>query len=79
LFRRRRFYRCKSQEVVEIGFEDMEDVVKFIFGISGNVIAFFLFLSPVPTFWRIIKRRSTEDFSGVPYNMTLLNCLLSAW
>jgi len=57
----------------------MEDVVKFIFGISGNVIAFFLFLSPVPTFWRIIKRRSTEDFSGVPYNMTLLNCLLSAW
>ncbi|XP_025878169.1 bidirectional sugar transporter SWEET1a isoform X1 [Oryza sativa Japonica Group] len=31
------------------------------------------------TFWRIIKKRSTEDFSGVPYNMTLLNCLLSAW
>ncbi|CAD6333760.1 unnamed protein product [Miscanthus lutarioriparius] len=57
----------------------MEDVVKFIFGISGNVIALFLFLSPVPTFWRIIRRRSTEDFSGVPYNMTLLNCLLSAW
>ncbi|CAN6355113.1 unnamed protein product [Urochloa humidicola] len=57
----------------------MEDVVKFIFGIAGNVIALFLFLSPVPTFWRIIRRRSTEDFSGVPYNMTLLNCLLSAW
>jgi solute carrier family 50 protein (sugar transporter) len=31
------------------------------------------------TFWRIIRKRSTEDFSGVPYNMTLLNCLLSAW
>ncbi|WOL04490.1 bidirectional sugar transporter SWEET1a-like isoform X1 [Canna indica] len=31
------------------------------------------------TFRRIIKKRSTEDFSGVPYNMTLLNCLLSAW
>ncbi|KAK3138718.1 hypothetical protein QOZ80_5AG0372550 [Eleusine coracana subsp. coracana] len=57
----------------------MQDVVKFLFGISGNVIALFLFLSPVPTFWRIIKRKSTEDFSGVPYNMTLLNCLLSAW
>ncbi|XP_075495522.1 bidirectional sugar transporter SWEET1-like isoform X2 [Primulina tabacum] len=31
------------------------------------------------TFKRIIKRRSTEQFSGVPYVMTLLNCLLSAW
>lgn len=57
----------------------MEDVVKFVFGVSGNVIALFLFLSPVPTFWRIIRRKSTEDFSGVPYSMTLLNCLLSAW
>ncbi|KAG8068599.1 hypothetical protein GUJ93_ZPchr0005g16266 [Zizania palustris] len=57
----------------------MEDVAKFFFGISGNVIALFLFLSPVPTFWRIIRRKSTEDFSGVPYNMTLINCLLSAW
>ncbi|XP_073031725.1 bidirectional sugar transporter SWEET1-like isoform X2 [Primulina eburnea] len=31
------------------------------------------------TFKRIIKKRSTEQFSGVPYVMTLLNCLLSAW
>uniref|UniRef100_M8CAT8 Protein RUPTURED POLLEN GRAIN 1 n=3 Tax=Triticinae TaxID=1648030 RepID=M8CAT8_AEGTA len=57
----------------------MEHIARFFFGVSGNVIALFLFLSPVVTFWRIIKRKSTEDFSGVPYNMTLLNCLLSAW
>ena len=31
------------------------------------------------TFKRIIKNRSTEKFSGIPYVMTLLNCLLSAW
>ncbi|KAF3793159.1 Bidirectional sugar transporter, partial [Nymphaea thermarum] len=31
------------------------------------------------TFKRIVKSRSTEDFSGVPYVATLLNCLLSAW
>jgi solute carrier family 50 (sugar transporter) len=43
---------------------------------TKNVIYFF---ADRPTFWRIIKRKSTEDFSGVPYNMTLLNCLLSAW
>ena len=30
--------QCRSQEVVE-GFEDMEDVVKFIFGISGESVA----------------------------------------
>lgn len=31
------------------------------------------------TFKRIIKSKSTEQFSGIPYVMTLLNCLLSAW
>lgn len=31
------------------------------------------------TFWRIVSNKSTEKFSGVPYPMTLLNCLLSAW
>ncbi|KAL9992239.1 putative SWEET sugar transporter [Helianthus debilis subsp. tardiflorus] len=31
------------------------------------------------TFRRILKNKSTEEFSGIPYPMTLLNCLLSAW
>ncbi|KAK4794974.1 hypothetical protein SAY86_012968 [Trapa natans] len=31
------------------------------------------------TFKRILRSRSTENFSGIPYVMTLLNCLLSAW
>lgn len=55
------------------------EVLHFLFGIFGNATALFLFLSPILTFWRIIKNKSTEDFSGIPYNMTLLNCLLSAW
>ncbi|XP_074573666.1 bidirectional sugar transporter SWEET1b-like [Curcuma longa] len=55
------------------------ELLHFLFGIFGNAAALFLFLSPVVTFQRIIRSRSTEDFSGVPYNMTLLNCLLSAW
>ncbi|KAM0833872.1 hypothetical protein ACQ4PT_063993 [Festuca glaucescens] len=57
----------------------MEHVARFFFGVSGNVIALFLFLSPMVTFWRIIKMKSTQDFSGVPYNVALLNCLLLAW
>lgn len=31
------------------------------------------------TFKRVIANKSTEKFSCVPYPMTLLNCLLSAW
>lgn len=31
------------------------------------------------TFVRIIRNRSTEQFSGIPYVLTLLNCLLSTW
>ncbi|KAJ0969442.1 hypothetical protein J5N97_022319 [Dioscorea zingiberensis] len=55
------------------------EILHFVFGILGNATALFLFLSPMFTFRRIIKKKTTEDFSGVPYNMTLLNCLLSAW
>ncbi|KAG6388608.1 hypothetical protein SASPL_150040 [Salvia splendens] len=57
----------------------MGDVVHFVVGIFGNAFALFLFLAPLITFKRIVKKRSTEQFSGVPYVMTLLNCLLSAW
>ncbi|CAN1234740.1 Bidirectional sugar transporter SWEET1 [Linum perenne] len=57
----------------------MTDIPHFIFGILGNAFAAFLFLAPTITFRRIIKNKSTEEFSGVPYPMTLLNCLLSAW
>ncbi|XP_051139812.1 bidirectional sugar transporter SWEET1-like [Andrographis paniculata] len=57
----------------------MENTLHFVFGIFGNVSALFLFLAPVITFKRIVMNRSTEQFSGIPYVMTLLNCLLSAW
>lgn len=55
------------------------DVAHLLFGIFGNASALFLFLAPVITFKRIIVNKSTEKFSGIPYVMTLLNCLLSAW
>lgn len=32
-----------------------------------------------PTFRRIIRTRSTEQFSGMPYVYALLNCLISSW
>ncbi|XP_044510469.1 bidirectional sugar transporter SWEET1 [Mangifera indica] len=54
-------------------------IAHFIFGIFGNATALFLFLAPTITFKRIITSKSTEQFSGIPYVMTMLNCLLSAW
>ncbi|KAM0938100.1 putative SWEET sugar transporter [Dioscorea sansibarensis] len=52
------------------------DVIRNILGIIGNVLTFGLFLSPVPTFWKIWKRKAVEDFSPIPYLATLLNCAL---
>ncbi|KAF3449830.1 hypothetical protein FNV43_RR05909 [Rhamnella rubrinervis] len=44
-----------------------------------NLFAFVLFLSPIPTFRRIIRNQSTERFSGLPYAYALLNCLICFW
>ncbi|KAI3473496.1 hypothetical protein Pfo_031468 [Paulownia fortunei] len=42
-------------------------------GVAGNLLAFVLFVSPIPTFRRIIRSQSTEQFSGLPYIYALLN------
>ncbi|RZC56576.1 hypothetical protein C5167_015433 [Papaver somniferum] len=52
------------------------DAIRTAVGILGNVIALALFLSPVPTFIQIWKKRSVEQFSPAPYLATLLNCML---
>ncbi|KAF5200454.1 Bidirectional sugar transporter sweet [Thalictrum thalictroides] len=48
-------------------------------GVAGNIFAFVLFVSPIPTFKRIVTNRSTEQFSGLPYIYSLLNCLICLW
>ncbi|CAA6661323.1 unnamed protein product [Spirodela intermedia] len=48
-------------------------------GIAGNLLAFVLFVSPIPTFRRIVRNESTESFSGLPYIYSLLNCLICLW
>uniref|UniRef100_A0ACD5VQQ3 Uncharacterized protein n=1 Tax=Avena sativa TaxID=4498 RepID=A0ACD5VQQ3_AVESA len=52
------------------------DAARNIVGIIGNVISFGLFLSPVPTFVTIIKKKDVEEFKADPYLATLLNCML---
>ncbi|OEL29744.1 Bidirectional sugar transporter SWEET2a [Dichanthelium oligosanthes] len=48
-------------------------------GIAGNAFAFVLFISPLPTFRRIVRNGSTEQFSAMPYIYSLLNCLICMW
>ncbi|PRQ16620.1 putative SWEET sugar transporter [Rosa chinensis] len=52
------------------------DAARTVVGIIGNLISFFLFLSPVPTFVRIWKKGSVEQYSPVPYLATLVNCMV---
>ncbi|XP_030474847.2 bidirectional sugar transporter SWEET1-like [Syzygium oleosum] len=54
-------------------------LLRFTVGIFGNVTALLMYLAPTITFRRIVRSRSTEQFSGVPYVITLLNCLLYCW
>ncbi|CAN1254571.1 Bidirectional sugar transporter SWEET5, partial [Linum perenne] len=43
--------------------------------IAGNVISFGLFLSPLPTFVKIWKKGSVEQFKPDPYLASTVNCM----
>ncbi|WKA02746.1 hypothetical protein VitviT2T_020900 [Vitis vinifera] len=45
--------------------------LSFISGVIGNIISVLYMLSPVPTFSRIVKHRSTEEFESLPYVSSL--------
>ncbi|XP_057420279.1 bidirectional sugar transporter SWEET4-like [Lotus japonicus] len=53
-----------------------DDIARIVVGIIGNIISGFLFLSPVPTFIQIWKKKSVEEFSPAPYLATLVNCMV---
>ncbi|KAL5851011.1 hypothetical protein ACOSQ4_009024 [Xanthoceras sorbifolium] len=50
--------------------------LSFFIGIIGNVISLLLFASPIITFWRVVKKKSTENYEGVAYITTLMNTSL---
>ncbi|KAE8651252.1 hypothetical protein Csa_001563 [Cucumis sativus] len=49
--------------------------IRNIVGIIGNIISFGLFISPVPTFYKIYKSKSVEEFKPDPYIATVMNCM----
>ncbi|XP_024542225.1 bidirectional sugar transporter SWEET1a isoform X2 [Selaginella moellendorffii] len=46
---------------------------------TGNITTILSSLAPIPTFYRIYKRKDTENFSVLPYITTILCNLFWAW
>ncbi|KAF7042676.1 hypothetical protein CFC21_052208 [Triticum aestivum] len=44
----------------------------FFVGIVGNIISILVFTSPIATFRRVVRNKSTEEFRWLPYVTTLL-------
>ncbi|CAK9144363.1 unnamed protein product [Ilex paraguariensis] len=43
---------------------------------SGNIVSIFVYLSPLPTYIRIYKRKSTLGFQSLPYVVALFSAML---
>ncbi|PPS15260.1 hypothetical protein GOBAR_AA05332 [Gossypium barbadense] len=57
----------------------MGDRLRLAVGIMGNASSLLLYAAPILTFTRVVRKRSTEEFSCIPYIVALSNCLLYTW
>ncbi|KAK9080491.1 hypothetical protein SSX86_000249 [Deinandra increscens subsp. villosa] len=52
------------------------DQIRLIVGIVGNITSLYLYLSPTPTFIKIVNLKSVQAFKPDPYLATLMNCAM---
>ncbi|WVZ18155.1 hypothetical protein V8G54_005477 [Vigna mungo] len=57
----------------------MAETIRLVVAVFGNAASMSLYAAPVVTFKRVIRKKSTEEFSCIPYIIGLLNCLLYTW
>ncbi|GAU48055.1 hypothetical protein TSUD_377290 [Trifolium subterraneum] len=57
----------------------MSDTLRLAVAVLGNAASVSLYAAPMVTFRRVIRKKSTEEFSCIPYIIGLLNCLLFTW
>ncbi|KAK4351122.1 hypothetical protein RND71_030435 [Anisodus tanguticus] len=48
----------------------------FAFGVLGNIASFIVFLSPLPTFYTIYKKKTAEGYQSIPYVIALFSSML---
>ncbi|XP_043718739.1 bidirectional sugar transporter SWEET3b-like [Telopea speciosissima] len=53
--------------------------LRFAIGMIGNAASLLLYAAPILTFRRVIQKRTTGEFSCIPYITALLNCLIYVW
>ncbi|KAK7311463.1 hypothetical protein RJT34_09618 [Clitoria ternatea] len=57
----------------------MAETFRLAVAVIGNAASVSLYAAPMVTFKRVIRKKSTEEFSCIPYIIGLLNCLLFTW
>ncbi|RDX75118.1 Bidirectional sugar transporter SWEET3, partial [Mucuna pruriens] len=57
----------------------MAESLRLAVAVGGNAASVALYAAPIVTFKRVIRKKSTEEFSCIPYIIGLFNCLLFTW
>ncbi|KAI3772379.1 hypothetical protein L6452_03564 [Arctium lappa] len=51
-------------------------ILAIVFGLLGNIISFLVFLAPLPTFYKIYRKKSSEGYQAIPYMVALFSAAL---